>query len=338
MDTQDSILLANGYDNILLKLIQNLQNFEFIEGGEGFAYIINEQFIVKEYSKKVAGRNPILFDECFDKYCREMQQFADEGLSAPKVYSWLKVPNKDVSEVYVGNSMPYKYYILEENVPGRWIYYFYENFNEMYQTCKYLCSKQEFTDALTRPIGRMKLRKEILKAYISDYITMNKKLEAMSENEFEKFITSAYKMVVHGQHSVPDLFRKNVMVDDARITLIDNRFRDNMERMNCVDIDECFLLSVLELLEYNKYLEDNLLINSIDNSLYDVSIGKLIEENRAVCTALLQKILSILNEKMAIKPVYHSFVYEDIVNKVKQIIHDGASTVLPMVRTSFEME
>lgn len=338
MTQKDYVITPTQYDSYLLNLIEDLKSFAFYEGGEGFAYFINDQFVVKEYSKNFPSRNSELFDDIFDLYCKEMRGFYDAGYSVPKIYSWLKIPNTNKADVYMGKAMPYKYYVLEENVPGRWIYYHYENLNEMYQTCKGLCSEDEFTNALCRPIGRVKLKKEILKAYISDFIKTNQKLEAMSDNEFEKFIISAYQMASQGLYSGPDLFRKNVLLDDTRITLIDNRFRDNMGWMNGADIDEHFLLSIIDLMTYNKNVEDNLLINSVDLSLYDESIGKLIGENRIICTALMQKIMNILNKKIKINPVSHTYIYEDIAKMISDTLLDNANKVLPLVQTYFEME
>ena len=334
----DSVITPNKYDAYLLNLIKDLKSFKFCEGSEGFAYFVSDQFVVKEYSKNFPSRNPVLFDSIFDLYCKEIQRFYDEGYTVPKIYSWLKVPNTNKADIYMGKAMPFKYYVLEENVPGRWIYYHYENLNEMYQACKDLCSEDTFSEALINPNGRVRMKKAILKAYISDYIKMNQKLESMSENEFEKFVVSAYKMASCGLYSGPDLFRKNVLVDESRITLIDNRFRDNMGWMKGADIDEYFLLSIIDLMSYNKNVEENLLLNSIDFSLYDESIGKLIRENRAICTALMQKILNTLNKKMQINPVSHTYIYEDIAKMISDTILDDVNQVLPLVQTRFEME
>ena len=135
--------------------------------------------------------------------------------------------------------MPYKYYILEENVPGRWIYYFYEETDELYKLCENFCSEEEFWDALVT-YRKYSLKKEILKAYIKDYLVVNEQLLTMSDGEFEKFITSAYKMTLACKYSNVDIYRKNILLDADRITLIDNRWRDSLFR-SPVELDEYFI-------------------------------------------------------------------------------------------------
>lgn len=324
------------YDQYLLKYIPHLKNYKSYSGGEGSAYFINDKFVIKEYSKNFPSRDCEMFGLVFDEYCKEIQQFANEGYSVPKVYSWCKIQNPDISKVYLEDEMPYKYYVLEENIPGRWIYYFFEDPEEMYQTCKEVCSKDEFNNAIGKLFGKKKLKKEILKAYIMDYLKTNQKLESMADGELEKFLTSTYLMAVKGVYSGPDMFRKNILLDGSKLNIVDSRFRDNMGWSDNALIDEYYLLALVDLMEHNKYLDENLLLNSLDKRLYDDSIGKLIEENRKVCASLMQKMLNILNKKLGMRPVKDTLVYEDMASLLSGLFKEDTYKVLSQIPTDFE--
>ena len=217
MESKYTSIFPTDYERMLFDLVPHLSEYKSISGGEGTAYFIDEKFVVKEYSKEFYNRNSTGFDLVFNAYCKEMQDFATEGYSVPKIYAWLKVPNDNKSKVYMCEEMPYKYYILEENIPGRWIYYFYEDLEEMYKVCSEVCSKAEFMKAIGTSFGKLKLKREILKAYISDYLNVNTMLESMSDNELEKFIVSTFRMAIWGQYSSPDLFRKNIILGDSKL-------------------------------------------------------------------------------------------------------------------------
>lgn len=336
MKTKDSKIVINDYDKFLFDVIPHLSKFKSHEGGEGSAYFVDRNFVVKEYSKVFPSRDIDKFDLIFDSYCKEMQSFAEEGYSVPRVYSWLKIPNTNKAKVYLGDEMPYKYYVLQENVPGRWIYYFFEDLDEMYITCKNILSKDDFMSAFGDDYGKMPLKHEILKAYISDYIKVNSMLESMGDDQFEKFIVSGYKMAMEGVYSSPDLFRKNVLLTDSRLTLIDNQFRDNAGITSEMDLSDYFVLALVDLIEYNKFTDENLLLNSSDRGLYSVEIAKLLEENRNVCIALTQKMFNILNKKIGVKPIKNPFVYEDIEQMIASTFKEDKDKILPMVQTEFE--
>ena len=241
-----------------------------------------------------------------------------------------------MAKVYLADEMPYKFYILEENVPGRWIYHFYDDLDEMYITCKNIMSKEEFDSAFTEDNRGIYVKREILKSYILDYLKVNMRLEAMDENQLEKFIYSGYKMAMEGSFSSPDLFRKNVLVNDSQITLIDNRVRDNMGITNELDLSEYFILALVDLIEYNKFMDDNILLNASDQSLRSREIDELIQENRKVCIALTQKIFNILNKKIGVAPVANQFIYDDIEQMISSTFKEDANKILPMIKTEFE--
>ena len=330
-----STLNITHYDRILFDLLPHLSGYKSYSGGEGAAYFIDDNFVVKEYTKNFLKRDPDLFDAIFNEYCTEIQNFSNQGFSVPKIYAWMKIPNLNTEKVRSGDEMEFKYYILEEKIPGRWIYYFHEDLEEMYNVCKNVCSEESFYKAIWIKEGNHKLRKEILMAYISDYLHMNQKLESMADDELEKFIISAYKMAFSGVYSGPDLFRKNVLVGDSRITLIDNRVRDEMF-MDLDEIDDYFLVSLIDLIEYNKFLDNNLLLSLNDCSLYDESVEKLLTENRKVCLALTEKVMNILNKKMGLSPVKNEFIYSDIESMINGTFQDDAEQIIPLIQTEFD--
>ena len=336
MESKLSNVCSNEYECMLFDLVPHLSEYKSISGGEGAAYFIDQNFVVKEYTKDFPSRDEKEFDRVFEDYCREIQGFAQEGYSVPKIYAWLKVPNTNKSAYYMGQEMQNKYYILEENIPGRWVYYFYEDLDEMYKACSSVCSKDDFMSAIGQTFGKFKLKREILKAYIRDYINVNTMLESMSDNELEKFVISTFRMAMWGKYSSPDLFRKNIILGDNRVTLIDNRFRNNMGISDESELEDLFVLAVIDLIEYNKFMDENLLLNSLDKSLYNEEIGKLILKNRQACLALTQKIFNILNKKMNIKPISNVYVYEDIEGMVRKTFREDSDKVLPMIQTTFE--
>ncbi len=330
-----STLKSSNYERMLFDLLPHLSEFNSYSGGEGAAYFIDDNFVVKEHSKNFLKREPALFDTIFNEYCTEIQNFSNQGFSVPKIYAWMKIPNLNTEKVRLGDEMEYKYYILEEKIPGRWIYYFHDDLDELYNICKNVCFEEEFYKAIWFKDENKKLRKEILKAYISDYLHMNQRLESMADGELEKFIISAYKMAFNGVYSGPDLFRKNVIVGDSRITLIDNRVRNEMF-MDPEEVDSYFLFSLIDLIEYNKFLDNNLLLSSNDCSLYDESIEKLLAENRKVCLALAEKVMNILNKKIGLSPVRNEFIYSDIESMINGTFQDDAGHLIPLIQTEFE--
>ena len=68
MDAKYSTILPTDYDKMLLQLIPHLSKFKSHVGGEGAAYFIDENFVVKEYSKDFPSRDAEKFDLIFDSY------------------------------------------------------------------------------------------------------------------------------------------------------------------------------------------------------------------------------------------------------------------------------
>ena len=91
------------YDSLLSNVIPHLKEFPKHEGGEGIAYFLNEQFVVKEYYIP-----PKEFLKKFDEFCLTLQKFADNGIKTPKIYAWTK-------RLKSGDKTPH-YFILQERI------------------------------------------------------------------------------------------------------------------------------------------------------------------------------------------------------------------------------
>ena len=107
----ESGLIFDGYNEMLLNAIPHLNSCHKINGGEGVAYFLDGDFVVKEYRDT---DNWQMFDVVFSSYCEEMQRFAEQGYNVPKIYAWIKLPN--LGHYPSGQPNKYKYYILEEKV------------------------------------------------------------------------------------------------------------------------------------------------------------------------------------------------------------------------------
>ena len=112
MESKLSNVCSNEYERMLFDLVPHLSEYKSISGGEGAAYFIDQNFVVKEYAKDFPSRDEKEFDRVFEDYCREIQGFAQEGYSVPKIYAWLKVPNTNKAAYYMGQEMQNKYYIF----------------------------------------------------------------------------------------------------------------------------------------------------------------------------------------------------------------------------------
>ena len=141
------VKVANNYDGILLNLIEKLDEFPYLEGTEGRAYFIDENFVVKTFFY------PIYHPDIFEKYCEEIQNFAKEGLSVPQIYSWCTILDKKERVV--------KGYILEQRINGKNV--FFGNIEDIYFRCKELCTLEEFKQVLTQSQETNELLNMIIK-------------------------------------------------------------------------------------------------------------------------------------------------------------------------------
>lgn len=279
----------NFYDEYLLSLVPKLRRFPSKSGGEGTAYFVDDKFVVKEMQYKFDEN---IFSFVFNDFCAEMQKFANQGYSVPKIYSWLQIPNE--KNLWTENE--YRYYILEERVPGREIYL--SSVKEIYDICKHLCSKDEFEGALINNKSKSLLR-EIYKIFIKDYIDANEKVVSLSNAELEKFFDTIFIAVDDAKYCYPDLYFKNIMIDKDQINLIDLR---NTSDNNLVDMKkhvkhESVIFDLIKVM-YNNY-EISKKISK--NMISDQQIINLIEENNKLVKEIFIKSIKILKKRTEFK-------------------------------------
>ena len=330
-------MLLTEQDYVLFDIIKNLDKYAFHEGNEGRAYFIDEKYIVKEYRRSISVDAPI-FDGLFDEYCQELNRFAEMGYSVPKIYSWLKVPNIErKKDLYSGEDLPYRYYVLQERVPGRWMYYDIDEFKEIYALCNDICSHDDLLRIMAdSSYGETSLRVEILRKYISDFVMMNEMIESMPSDEFEKFIVSVYNMKRNGQYSHPDMYRKNVLVDESNISLIDNRIQSPKDFwLQQVDSVEDILNELILLFELNKSLTDNQVMNE-EAIMQHAELRSMLAKNKKLCVAVMQKIASVFNNQIQMDPIRYPSSYWILEKNSRKILEEDADKFLKMIPTDFE--
>lgn len=202
------------YQDLLMSVVFDLEKFPNKSGMEGVAYFIDENFVVKELTE-----NDYHSYADFEQYCRELQNFHKKGYNFPEIYAWTRIPKEYL------NSSRDKYYILEEFIKGKQLYY--TGIRQSYDECKDLCSFYEFQDAVYNRSGN--LYKEIIERYIKYYIDINERLEASADKVFEDFALSDFNMMKEHTIGNVDVQESNLLFEDNtnRIVLIDNAFIDN---------------------------------------------------------------------------------------------------------------
>ena len=80
--SENQFIISDNYHENLLNAIPYLSNFSKVNGGEGVAYFLDENFVVKEY---LDSDNWDMFDRVFESYCKEMQLYAEMGFNVPKI-------------------------------------------------------------------------------------------------------------------------------------------------------------------------------------------------------------------------------------------------------------
>ena len=216
-------------------------NFKSKQGSEGKVYFLSDKYVVKEFFENCGDE----FAQNFDNYCRELQKLALSGVRVPKIYSWIKIP------ICRSEKIAYRYYILEENVHGREIYY--ESLTKFYDKCSDICDFATYRSLLKHPQASkngISEYEEILKRFVEDYMQMNELICSMSEAELDKYLLDTYRMFGTLSFSKPDIFPGNILVDGEKFRVIDNvlEIRENKEREVC---DSEYLSNMLWLFYVN---------------------------------------------------------------------------------------
>ncbi len=330
MLTKSNEILLGEYDSFLFEVIKNLDKYPSKKGGEGTAYFIGDNFVVKEYVKQNSCIEDEIFDELFQYYFEEMKEFAEKGFSVPRFYSWLKIPNPNRLLVRKhDHEMPFKYYVLQERVQGRNLYYDIDSIDESYDLIKHLCSFEDFSNMSDNlNFGDDALRVEILKTYILDYIMVNEMLESMPENELEKFIVSGHQMMLNGKYSVPDIYRGNVIIDSSKLSIIDNRVLEpdsgSLTWDNC---NETLFNDMLLLLHLNTSARDSIFMLRVDFDTNE-ELFKLQKQNQKICAEVFKKIINIFKARLHMKPLEQNSLKKMY---IKRILKEDSDEVLSMV-------
>lgn len=327
----------NEYDAMLLNLIPSLKQFPSKSGGEGIVYFIDKNFVVKSYTA-IAKENNVLykqeFFEMFDLYCKELKKYFESGYKVPNIYSWIQIPNinnKNYKEEY-----DYFYYILEERVHGREMYYGF--LEDIFPLCKSFCGKREFLASINKPEKHQSLINEIVKRYMKDYIMMNEYLSDLPESELAKLLTDLYHMMLQGQFSMPDIYPSNIIINPKEIKVIDNAIirECDLEKYRT----DKFILWLVGLFKYNENIskpKDNKLVYGDKNQDYS-KFDKLIQKNIKECKNTIIRFLTIMNLYCDNPELSNEEVLDKIFNILTQIMpKSDANDCIKEINTNFQM-
>lgn len=330
---ENSGLIFDSYNDMLLNVIPHLNSYHKIHGGEGVAYFLDGDFVVKEY---LDTDNWQMFDIVFSTYCEEMQKFANEGYNVPKIYAWLKIPN--MGHYTSGQPNKNKYYILEEKVKGRSLYYGF--LEEFYPECVHKFTKRQFLNIVHNPNENLIQIDEIVRMYLKDYIQMNEFLESVSEEELARLVVSAYDLHIKGEHSEPDLYPCNVLVDGEKMNIIDTHiYVDSEDRRIPPNIlIDSFFINLINLFVYNdnvKRLENAVLYGLDKSNQRDYSYYK--QKNNKVSKAAIERVLKVMNKYCDSPTLTNPKAYMSAFNTLQSFLGKRkAAEVLKNVNMSFE--
>ncbi len=324
LSINDDITKFN-YEKLLLSFIKRIENGELDDnekkGNEGSAYIIDNNFVVKELRVVSGEINEYMYENYFSKYCEELENYASLGYKVPKIYAWLSLPTP---ERRARCSFPVRsYYILEERIKGRELYYpqidyFYENFQDEFSFEEY---KNIFKFGINAPAFN-----RIFSSYLTDFDLMNKCLESLSESEIERFITEAFMIYANSKYAQPDLFSVNVFLDGGTLWQIDQKF-ENKEKSK----DQLFekrgdfmIKSIINMFIYNAQPRDYL--NDVKSSCFDQvnldfpGFELLIENNEKDCTVAISKFIRAINRCLDNPNITDKKILKDMRNILVRMI------------------
>ena len=317
------------YDEMLLDLIPYLKYFQYVQGGEGKAYFIGKDYVVKEYSKSF---DMDLFDKYFETYCREIQGFSKKELVVPKIYSWNSIP-----QVVVKRSTPriqYNYYIMEERIKGRPI--FSGLMEDVFHLCADICQEKQFNNVVFNPYMDGKLYNEIVKRYIDDYILMNRSIESLSESDIEKFVMSVYQMFEEGENSSPDMYPSNVILSpNSGLFMIDNHLISKKDDVyyNSTTPEEFTLTGLLFLFLYNEQVAD------IKHHPYFITEGanfdleERVARNGKACESAIKKIMKVTKKCISSPVVFKKNILLRLHAMLKNILgKDKANEIVDIMQ------
>jgi hypothetical protein len=316
--------LQSYYDNYLRALIPMLNQFPFAQGGEGNAYFIDDQFVVKEFLYNQTDD----LRHFFEKYCVEMQNFSLLGYNVPKIYSWKRVvqePNP-IKEILFDNSSfygDYKFYILEERINAPLSLYC-GSVEKSFAVASKFCSKREFENAIKNPSHHPSLFKEIYSEYCKDCISANQYILDMSDSDLQKFVTDVYNMYLDAKYSRPDLYYGNILKTNGGLCLIDNflelregSLRNSPNKINAQNFIITELMSLFEDYGNSTNLAN---IKKGNNLINSAEFDKLRETSKRLCKASILKMISAINKSLDNPKVSNKSKYYYILHSLKYAI------------------
>lgn len=306
---------ATYYNLLLESIIKDLDKFPYKKGGEGTAYFVSRDFVVKKYDIDVDR----YVNGLFDGYCREMQRFNENGIRVPKIYSWLKVPREDKTQsgiIYpnkagIDYSQKFDYYILEEFISDRQL--FYNSLGSCYNLFKNICPKDEFNYALKAPESNLELYHEIVKGYVNDFALMNEYLTEIPIEQIDEFLYNSYVMFLDGKYSMPDMFSANVMINNRNMTLIDNKIKvlGEFDEMTRKDANSALFSGIINMFHFNNFVTNNSSYYVI--KYQDQNIANILNQNRdritLSCKSALIRMLKRMNQVCGHPVVNKDFEY-----------------------------
>lgn len=315
--------------DMLLEMIPKLHKFRHLSGGEGTAYFVGENVVVKEYDRV---SNRLLLDSIFEAYCEEARDFAELGYTVPKIYSWVKIPAKKSFLIPTED----RYFILEERVKGREL--FLNKLTQFYHLFQDELSYRRFESIVNNPGNDILMYKQIVKAYISDYISVNAFIESLPDAELERFIMSVYKMFDEGKYSIPDLSTKNVFSTESGLCVLDNFMgqRSKHEYFGPMLPEEFLTTMLVILFKANSGIKGVLKNKCITRNDSQGEFKKLVEENQIVCKAAMEKIFKALKRCLDGKNVTNLRILQTAYNRLAQILdYENAKDVISIVDKNY---
>lgn len=221
------------YQQMLLGIIDNLSNYPFKQGGEGFAYFIDDNYVLKQFIIESGDLREFMFENYFNQYCKEIQHFANLGYDIPKIYAWASLPttNSAINFAYLKKRgwqsaderyPSVSYYILQQRAAGREL--FCSDLDSEYTNFGKTLSEDEYGIIINRKHDSKEF-KSIFTDYINDFKFMNLVTQSLPQEVIDKIVTDAYNIYLHGQYSTPDIYACNMFINLSKLMLIDQNFK-----------------------------------------------------------------------------------------------------------------
>ena len=285
-------LIPSEYDKMLYNLIDDLDDYDCIFSRHGTIYFIGDKYVVKRLD---ACSDEVQHMEEFLKYGEEIKGFHKKGYSVPQIYSTLAIPDEDGY---------YDFYILEEQIQGRWLYeteLYRETYSDLVLYNPDLTKFKKECEGLSEEQARKKIESidpefydRMMAYFLNDFYEVNLKLENLDKVELEKFILSAYNMLKDQVLSYTDIRNSNVMFDGKKLTLIDNEFMAYKSENPEGEV----LFNMLKLLSENGDI--SYALNNDFKNIVGQDLKKKIIDNKKLCGKISKRLVEECNR--LIKP------------------------------------